>query len=578
MFTSPKSLATLLVSFVSFAAAAFAQDQRFGVQMHLSQGWNQSLIPQAAQGGIGSVRDELYWGNIEQTPGRYVFPQMYDSYMAALQANNISPLIELDFANQNYDFGLAPFDSTGFNAYANYCTAVLNHYGDQIHAVEIWDEYDNPAFTYGPATADLPGTYTNMLQAAYSAIKSSHPGVTVVGGGTPWLDIPFWQGLCADGGLNYLDVASIHPYRYDEAPEGMQNEISQLRNIMKLYNNGQTKPIWATEVGWYTSGDEYAVTPEVQADYLVRAYALLMAAGVDRVYWYLYRDNPEIDNGCSLGIVQEDNNQTTKPAYAAMATMSSFLQGAHFVQAEGGLNGPAYSILFERDDGTQLRVMWATKATTIYAAGAVSEQDLNGNYLTMDGYLYLSPAPLFVTGPLGGGFPNQYGTVLANSLEDFSGNQGANGWTYGVYLGGTLFAPLGNFSLSTDKSAYWSDSYMGLYLTETDQTTSFTGYFGATPVASVRRWTSNYSGNVQIAGTFQTEQVGGDGVGAKVVVDGRVLKRVLLGGGNSSTTWKFNLTCAVHQGSTIDFAVDPGSSTDYSYDATAVAATIVSKP
>ena len=578
MCSSVKIIVAALAASLSFAFTVSAQDVRFGAQMHLSQGWDQSLIPQAAQGGIGSVRDELYWGNIEQTPGNYVFPQMYDDYMAALAANNISPLIELDFANPNYDNGYAPYDQTGFDAYANYCTAVLDHYGDQIQAVEIWDEYDNPAFTDGPAMGDLPGTYTSMLQTAYTAIKSSHPDVTVVGGGTPWLDVPFWQGLCADGGLNYLDVVSIHPYRYDQPPEGIQDEISQLRNIMKVYNNGQTKPIWATEIGWYSSGDEYAVTPEEQANYLVRAYALLMASGVDRVYWYLYRDNPEIDNGCSMGLVQEDDNQTPKPAYAAMSAMSSFLQGAHFVQAEGGMAGPAYSILFQRDDGTELRVMWATTPTTIYAAGAYSQQDINGNYLTMDGYLRLSESPLFVTGPLGGGFPNQYGTVLANSLEDFSGNQGDNNWTYGAYLGGTLFAPLGDFEMPSDQAAYWSDNFMGLYLTEGDQTTSFTGDFGATPVASVRRWTSTYDGTVQIAGTFQTEQTGGDGVGAQVVVDGNVLQRVPLGGPNQDTTWSFNFTCTVHQGSTIDIAVDPGPSTDYSYDATAVSATITSQP
>ncbi|HZP61111.1 MAG TPA: glycosyl hydrolase [Opitutaceae bacterium] len=578
MIISIKSIVVALVASVPFVLTLSAQDQRFGVQMHLAQGWNQSLIPQAARAGVGSVRDELYWGNIEQTRGNFTFPKMYDDYMAALAANNISPLIELDFSNPNYDGGNAPYDDDGFNGYANYCTQVLDHYGDQIQAVEIWNEYDVTTYTGGPALADLADTYLGMLQAAYPAIKASHPNVTVVGGGTPWLDLPFWEELCAAGGLDYLDVASIHPYRYDQPPEGIQDEIFQLRNIMKTYNHGEEKPIWATEVGWYTSGDQYSVTPAQQANYLVRAYALLMAAGVDRVYWYLYRDNPEIDYGCSLGLVQEDDNQTTKPAYKAMATMSSFLQGAHFVRAEGGLGGPAYSILFQRDDGTELRVMWATTPTTIYAAGAVSEQDLNGNYLTMDGYLYLKGSPLFVTGPLNGGFPNQYGTVLANSLDDFSGGQGSNSWSYGVYLGGTLFAPLGSFARPTDQAAYWADNFTGLYLTGADQTTSFTGLFGATPVASVRRWTSNYDGNVQISGSFKTEQTGGDGVGVKVVVDGRVLQRVLLGGGNSSTTWKFNLTSTVHQGSTIDFAVDPGSSTDYSYDATAVSATITSKP
>ena len=52
-----------------------------------------------------------------------------------------------------------------------------------------------------------------------------------------------------------------------------------------------------------------------QASFLVRGYALLLAAGVERVYWYLFRDY----NEALMGLVRSDPLATPKPAFAAMA-------------------------------------------------------------------------------------------------------------------------------------------------------------------------------------------------------------------------------------------------------------------
>jgi len=90
-----------------------------------------------------------------------------------------------------------------------------------------------------------------MLRATYTAIKRERPDVIVVGGGdAAALPLPYWTKLIAGGALNYMDAASVHPYRYTSAPEGIENDIAGLQSVMRSQGNGQTRPIWVTEVGW----------------------------------------------------------------------------------------------------------------------------------------------------------------------------------------------------------------------------------------------------------------------------------------------------------------------------------------
>jgi hypothetical protein len=81
------------------ASCRGAEGQVLGVMTHFAQGWDSSLTRPIADAGIRSVRDELYWQEIEPQRGLYLFPERFDRYMAALRGSGISPLIELTFAN-----------------------------------------------------------------------------------------------------------------------------------------------------------------------------------------------------------------------------------------------------------------------------------------------------------------------------------------------------------------------------------------------------------------------------------------------------------------------------------------------
>lgn len=553
-------------------AAANNSDPRFGVMTHFAQGWDPGWADVAAIRGIGAVRDELYWNAVETNRGVYSFPAAFDTYMSALRRNGISPLIVLSFENSNYDNGQTPYSDDAVTAYGRYATEVLKHYGDQIQSLEVWNEY-NGSFCKGPATSDRTTAYAKMLREAYTRIKAQRPDVTVLGGATAGVPLPYWEKLMAAGALNSMDALSIHPYRYDSPPEGIENDIAALQALVKRYNQGQAKPIWVSEIGWGTNDGGVQISEETQANYLVRCYTLLLSANVERVYWYLLRDY----NNLTMGLTKDD--ATPKAAAFAMEVMIRELSGRGFVAKENTASG-VYSLVFSGPTG-DVRVAWALQPTQVSITGQTGIVDLNGNQVIATEGLTLTDSPVFIEGPVkglaiaqasssasGASAPVSSGLekVLVDSNRDFS-----SPWSYGAFVGDSLmFQSLTNYSV-TDWTVQWGGPFPYLVVTPTDQHPSA---LNGQPVSSVRRWISRVEGTVHVTGRFACGGQG-DGVGVRILVNGAPLFRKLIGGG-SATQETFDFQQPVQVGTVLDFAVDPGPGTNIDFDATAVSVTISS--
>jgi len=61
--------------------------------------------------------------------------------MAEAKRLGIDPLIIMSFANPLYDEGETPYTAEGCEAYARYGQAILQHFGNQIKWLEVWNEY-----------------------------------------------------------------------------------------------------------------------------------------------------------------------------------------------------------------------------------------------------------------------------------------------------------------------------------------------------------------------------------------------------------------------------------------------------
>jgi hypothetical protein len=542
----------------------------FGAQAHFGQGWSTDLVPRITAGGMADIRDELYWQIVEPTQGSFRFPANYDAYMSALQSAGIAPLITLSFENSAYDGGQTPYTTAGFDGYARYATEVLRHYGRQITAVEIWNEY-NGTFAKGPATLDRAGTYLKMLRPAYAAIKAERPDVTVVAGATAGVPLPYFEKLFAGGALNSLDAVSIHPYRTASPPEGIEVQVAALQSLMAKY--GAVKPIWVTEIGWplhaSAAPGDLEVDENVQAQFLVRSFALLASVGVTHIYWYELRDDSTDPN---MGLVLNAAGYPARRAHTAMRTLNAQLRTARFAAREQTAVG-VYSLRFTPPSGRELRVLWALSPVAVPIPSGTTVTDLVGNAVTPSGgSITVAGSPVYVSGPLPGlpGASTARATAaITESTAAFSLRQGDFGWNYGTFTGPeTTFVPLTQTRV-TDWKEEWVAASGPLSLTNVDQHPSRSG---SQAISAVRRWVSTVEGEVRVTTRFKVG-LQGDGVRVRVLADGQLLHTATLSR-STSIVDDYTFTRFVRVGSTLDFAVDPGPANDLDFDVTQVSLSI----
>ncbi|HYW78136.1 MAG TPA: hypothetical protein VE890_01110, partial [Thermoguttaceae bacterium] len=385
------------------------QDNRFGVMTHFAQGWDVDIMPLIAKAGIGSIRDEQYWAQVEKRRGEYAFSDKFTHYMAVAEQYGIRPLVPMTFSNKLYDEGLTPHTSEACDAYGRYGQAILNQYGDQIEWLEIWNEY-NGTWCKGPAAEDRPKYYTQMLKHAYQRIKEVRPDVKVLGCATVVVPLPYLEGIFKHGGLDYMDAVVIHPYR--EQPEGVEDDVAELQEMIRMYNDGEDKPIWVTETGtfdrseydWELGKETYELGRRNAARYLVRQNVLLLSQDVEKIYWYLARDYNEF---LTMGLLRSDKDPMGRyavaPNYVAYATLIRQLHGARFARREP-TQPHARVYLFQRES-EQIRVCWATQPVhvALKTQSPVTVVDMMGGEETLfptagEISLTLNENPVYVRG------------------------------------------------------------------------------------------------------------------------------------------------------------------------------------
>jgi len=387
-------------------------DSPFGIATHFGQDWSPTMIPLIQKAGIKHIRDEIQWNDVERTPGIYEFRAKYDEYMNRIKDLGIDPLLILAFMNPNYDEGFTPYTDEGREAFGKYATAVLEHYGDQIKRVEVFNEY-NIGFSSGPGAQD-PEYYYKLLKETYKQVKAYDEDITVIGPVTSqipweWLKTLFAQSDAEGKALDYMDAVSVHPYRYPGSPEGMDNDMARLRQLIQTYNDNNTKPIFVSEWGWPTHQGLTGTSEAMEAAYLVRSSVQMLSEGVEMLVWYDLKNDgtdshePEHNFGIIRNEADPLGKYAPKPAYVAYSNLTRALTGADFVGVED-ISAGIYSYLFERGS-EQIRVMWSPSGNhvTLDAEAAVVVTDVVGHETTLSPYngqvsFNLTEYPIFVRG------------------------------------------------------------------------------------------------------------------------------------------------------------------------------------
>jgi beta-glucosidase/6-phospho-beta-glucosidase/beta-galactosidase len=173
--------------------------------------------------------------------------------------------------------------------YAAALSFLVDRYGAQVEAWEIWNEPNFPRFW---GNAPDASAYTALLQAAYPAIKASDPDALVLGGSLAGADTAYLQAMYAAGAQGFFDALALHPYSGTLPPDACSDPrwsygcgVEQVRQTM--LDAGDDLPIWFTEFGWSSLEGSGGVGEASQAAYLQQAAAMLAAWDyVPVAIWY----------------------------------------------------------------------------------------------------------------------------------------------------------------------------------------------------------------------------------------------------------------------------------------------------
>ncbi len=300
---------------------------------------------------IGWLRLDIEWAAIQSVNSTTYDWTWTDKVIKAARAKNMQVLPDIGYTprwarpSTCTAYACAPANTSDF---ANFAKAVVARYSPLgIHQYEIWNEENSLQF-WQPKP-DVVG-YTNLLKAAYIAIKSVDPSAKVVTGGlAPKVTsggnispIDFVTGIYKQGAGAYFNALGIHPYTFPVLPlayytwstwSQMSQTNPSFRSIMSA-NGDASKPIWITEFGAPTGGPgaistltnpNLGASPDhvddlLQAQMMQEALSATKSAGSlnGPLFWYSYKDigtdQSTIEN--FFGILRYDG--TKKPAYTVL--------------------------------------------------------------------------------------------------------------------------------------------------------------------------------------------------------------------------------------------------------------------
>lgn len=230
------------------------------------------------------------------------------------------------------------------NLWANFVRRAADYYESRgVRRFIIWNEPDITSDTYGFEFEGTLDDYFQMVKVAYLAAKEGNPDAIIhLAGTTYWHDVNAGRRLYVDRLLErimqdpdaeandyYFDVMSLHVYFRTDS---VYDIVREMRDLLDGY--GLTdKHIWINEMNapptldpqWPVERPVYQLNLEQQANFLVQAAALGLAAGADHMAVYKFYDWSLPIGGETFGLLRADASR--RPAFDAWATVIQHLNG-----------------------------------------------------------------------------------------------------------------------------------------------------------------------------------------------------------------------------------------------------------
>jgi hypothetical protein len=262
--------------------------------------------------------------------------------------------------------GYAPRDMAEFE---NYVGRTVDHYKDRIHDWQVFNEPIYTPYSLPKAAGYTTADYVRYVEAFVRAARRADPKCRISGGyclgfvPSNMMEEP--EQFIALGGLKQLDVLTLHDYPLRTAPEGLESSLERLGSLMDQY--GTRRPIWFTECAYWADdepwhSDVHASYPGVanerlQAEYLVRLNAILLANGVEKVFFHAGTGSA-VNHGNVYTMFLRYGSEPYK-CFASQAVMSELLSPICKFVKRLLPGAPIRGYLFH-DGKRGVAVVWAT--------------------------------------------------------------------------------------------------------------------------------------------------------------------------------------------------------------------------
>ena len=409
----------------SISVNASSENESYGMNTHYRLTDRNPYIsrPLMREMGAGWSRESLFWSQCEKSAGRVYIPMhITESIEVGLQ-NGIKTLVVLTGGNSLYDNNRFPQSDEAIAAFGNYVYEVVRALKGKADTFQLWNEFHHtwngmhPDYASNPRsvvwdteyTAQGAEAYVKLLKVVYERAKEANPECKIVGfGGVPsiW---PHWIEKMLDVGVgDYSDYISLHEYNSSNPPE--KNLLAYLKRLVGIVEEkgASDLPIWITETGWST----YDLPQSEQAKYAVREYLLLKDIGIDKIFWYDFKNDGvnHSDAEMSYGAIynhaeKEKAAYSARPLYVALANMNDKIGEAEIKEHITTDDGTEVFKL-KSDFGGDVCVLWnlsgSTTATVDFGSAEAELYDMFGNMTSLESEsgvytVEVSDAPVYIT-------------------------------------------------------------------------------------------------------------------------------------------------------------------------------------
>lgn len=359
----------------------------FGMVMHPSYTRNGAELrgqswPSVPFGAIRLWDTRTQWLYLSPSRGSYDW-SLLDGYLNIAKQHNVDVLYtfggtpEWASTSTSSDCGYKPgacYPPRNIQDWDDFVAALATHAKGRIHAYELWNEANLPRFWSGGMSPLI-----QMGEHASRIIKSIDPEAMVL---TPSFSskavnlekrVDDMAGsldqFFTAGGGSYVDGVAIHGY-VDLEPEGINRLVARIREVMA--SHGQSgKPLWDTEASW--TANARLPDEEDQVAFLVRAYVLRWARGVERFYWYAWND-------ARSGTLSDPQSFRLHRAGAAYGEVYKWLVGATMTSACWTGNDSISRCELARPGGYVAQIVWDVSGSKDYLPPAqfVQYRELDG--------------------------------------------------------------------------------------------------------------------------------------------------------------------------------------------------------